>query len=129
MVLNNSDLQWSTRKRCNHREFDSDVVVKMSAPAKGSKRIVISFKATKAEDVFTAACLREKSVVYAIKKNRIYFAEVEDVGGYTLAKSGLCYVMSRRVEDNDEAFEFIGDYELKWSDDRELWYIEKEARA
>ena len=67
----------------------------------------------------------DKAISYAIFKNRVMFRSDKD--GYAISgnnKSPNGYVKIHKGD--EELRDFIGDYDLKYDDFYELYYIEKE---
>jgi len=63
--------------------------------------------------------------VCAICKNRMFFMEADSADGYKLTVSDTKGCNRYAQMSIDDGISFIGDYELKYDDFLELYYIEK----
>lgn len=72
-----------------------------------------------------------EGVIFGIYKNRIVFEPDKDKG-YTVnmsaTKKGDLGVVTATVGDIERYREWVGDYEMKYDDFYEFWYIEKPAQ-
>jgi len=106
---------------------DSDIVVSIyKGKNRASDSIAFAFR-NKINDVISND--EKQYLVFALKKNRIYFQASDRKNGYAVTDKGLCRYMraSLRPEVIAPFKDFIGEYSLKYDDFHELYYIEKEA--
>lgn len=113
-----AEIEFESRKR--NKKGIADITI---ATMKRANTINIYFRNGMHE-------LFPEGVIFGIYKNRIVF-EADKDKGYTVnmsaTKKGNIGVVTATVGNIDKYREWIGDYEMKYDDFYEFWYIEKPA--
>lgn len=127
--MDNSDLHWVKRtKRVIRSKCKADVYIRIHNLQKTLKGIAFNFN----KDCKKIVCGESRYLMFAIFKNRIYFAPSEEGVGYAFdgERQNRSRLVSKKAILNTKELDlyskFIGDYELKYDEARGLWYIEKQ---
>jgi len=120
-------LEWVTKSKSSYdRDTSKDISVSLSKKKGSPEYTHVSF--TFRNDIEKIFLGQVEYVQFCVYKNRIFFRPAESTVGYKLYKaSSTCANKYTRFPKFSGAIEFVGDYELKYDDFLELYYIEKEV--
>lgn len=126
-----SQMKWSTKHRAsgdNDNHSDVSVTLVRKSADSGYTHVNFTFR-NGIEKIITNE--ETEYIQFCAHKNRIFFRPAESTIGYKLYKANSQTTSKNRytkVPMFECAKAFVGDYELKYDDFLELYYIEKEQK-
>ena len=116
-----NEISWISKKTARGIRSDMDISLRLIKNGGGKKNTINLILRNGISEIFEAPGL-----VVGVRKNRMFFVPRED--GYKIGaandKSDNRYV--RIPATNNDLIEFCGDYELKYDNFLEMYYIERE---
>mgnify|MGYP003297646411 CR=1 FL=1 len=123
MSENITNLNWIGRT-CNHGA-KADVSVTIANQSESRRCVNVTFRNSVNELV-----TQTDYMVVAPFKNRLFFKSATDVNGLLLCKNANSpnrYIRINRESDVESLTKFAGNYDLKYDEFYELYYIEKKG--
>ena len=124
-----SNMKWSVKLRGASKNAGTDISINLSKKSTTGEFTHLNFTFRNGIEKIILSDVENESLQFCVHKNRIYFRGADASVGYKLYKAtAQCSNRYTKIPIFDNAKYFVGDYELKYDDFLELYYIEKERK-
>lgn len=126
-------LEWITKERSTGKKVSScdiSVALVRKTGGKGANYTHVNFTFRNGIENIICSDKDNEYIQFCVHKNRIFFRQAESTVGYKLYYASAACAKNKytKIPIFEGADGFIGDYDLKYDDFLELYYIDKETK-
>lgn len=124
-------LEWITKERSTGKKVSScDISVALTKRRGTGDFTHVNFTFRNGIESIICSDKESEYIQFCVHKNRIFFRQAESTVGYKLYYASAKCAKNKytKIPVFEGADGFVGDYELKYDDFLELYYIDKETK-